>query len=203
MPDHRPPRKTDEEPVYIGLTGTMASGKGEAAKVFKNLHFSFISLSDMVREEATKRGKNKISRQEMQNLGNELREKAGADVLARRVRQKIVASKRKKWVIDGIRNPAEVRELKKLGPFYLLGIKSDLEIILKRLQARKRETDRLKKSELEKLIDREWGSGESDNGQKVRACIRMSDFIIENNRGLPELKKRCLEILQRIRAKHG
>ncbi|MCK4836695.1 MAG: AAA family ATPase [Candidatus Aminicenantes bacterium] len=196
-------QKAREEPLYVGLTGTMASGKGEIAKIFKNLNFAYISLSDIVREEAGKRGKDNMSRHDLQNLGNELRKNGGTDIIARRVRDKIIASNKKAWIIDGIRNPAEVLELKKLRPFYLIGIKSDLEIILKRIQSRKRQTDRVENSELEKLINREWGVGESSNGQRVGECIQIADFIIENNQGLNELKKKCLDIISIIEDKNA
>lgn len=203
MPERLLSGQSIEEPLYIGLTGTMASGKGETVNIFKTLDFATISLSDIVREEASKKGHHKINRQDMQDIGNELRKREGTAFLARRVREKIQSSEKKKWIIDGIRNPAEVRELKKLGSFYLIGIQSDREIILKRIQWRKRETDRISQVELENLIDREWGKGEGNNGQRVGACIKMSDYIIENNRGLADLKKKCLDILKEIGNKHG
>jgi dephospho-CoA kinase len=39
----------------IGLTGTIASGKGTLAEFLKGKGYSYFSLSDILREEATKR----------------------------------------------------------------------------------------------------------------------------------------------------
>ncbi|MCX6554444.1 MAG: AAA family ATPase [Candidatus Aminicenantes bacterium] len=42
--------------LRIGLTGRMASGKGEAVRIMKSYGFQYISLSDIVRREAAKIG---------------------------------------------------------------------------------------------------------------------------------------------------
>ena len=44
--------------------------------------------------------------------GNELREKLGADILARRILEKFDANRN--YVIDSIRNPAEVEAFRKI-----------------------------------------------------------------------------------------
>jgi dephospho-CoA kinase len=188
-------------PLYIGLTGSMGSGKGEVASCFENLHFNYISLSDIVREEIKKI--DNIDRSAIQNIGNKLREQGGPSILASRVIAKIRASGKKNWVIDGIRNPAEVQELKKLHSFYLIGIKSHMRFLLERIISRKRETDRIKISELKKTIKREWGTGEPENGQQVGKCMKMADHILENNGSLEELRTNCEKILSAIEGEHA
>lgn len=189
--------------MHIGLTGSMASGKGELAKCFKRMNFSYISLSDMVRDAARQRGIKKLTRQEMQNIGNELRHRGGPGVLAKQIREKINSGKAKTWIIDGIRNPAEVAELRELPHFYLIGITSDLEVLLKRLNSRKRKTDLASTSKMKEVIRREWGVGESEEGQQVGRCMELVDFTIENNGTLMELRKKCQEILRIIEEKNG
>jgi pantetheine-phosphate adenylyltransferase len=155
----------------------MASGKGELARFLKRLNFSYISLSDMVRETANQKGQKNISRQDMQNIGNQLRQQGGPGILAKRVREKINSTKKKTWIIDGIRNPEEVVELKKLPHFYLIGVKSDLEVLLKRLNSRNRETDQAQPSELKQVLRREWGNGEPAGGQQVGQSNGHIDII--------------------------
>ncbi|MCK4751163.1 MAG: AAA family ATPase, partial [Bacteroidales bacterium] len=82
--------------IYLGLTGRMASGKGEVVKILEGNEFKYISLSDIVREEAQKTG-NPVSRAEMQNIGNRLRQQEGPGALAKRVRQKIRQSSQRRW----------------------------------------------------------------------------------------------------------
>ena len=119
------------EKLCIGLTGRMASGKGEAVRFLQERGFAYASLSDIVRREAARSG-GTVSRGTMQDIGNRLRAEGGAGVLGRLVREQVLAAAEPRWVIDGIRNPAEVLELKKTGGFYLVGIDCDVPIILAR-----------------------------------------------------------------------
>jgi len=90
----------------IGLTGTNGAGKGEVANFLKKKGYAYYSLSDLVRQELNKEGK-ELNRNNLIKMGNKLREKFGADILARLVVKKI----RGKAVIDSIRNPKEVEYL--------------------------------------------------------------------------------------------
>lgn len=188
--------------LYIGLTGIMATGKGESAKILKKLGFNYISLSDIVRAEASKR-KTPVTREEMQDLGNALREKGGEGVLAKKVREKISETMQKKWVIDGIRNPAEVIELKKLNSFFLIGLTTPLYTIINRIKKRKRDTDTEDEIEAKKRIEREKGVGESKHGQQVGKCLHMADFTVKNNKTIKDLESNILRILNTIGEKNG
>jgi dephospho-CoA kinase len=190
-----------KEKICIGLTGRMASGKGEAIRILTHYGFHPVSLSDIVRAEAKKAGQ-EISRSQMQDIGDRLRRQGGAGVLGQRIREKIEASPVTRWVIDGIRNPAEVAELKRLARFYLVGIEADIPVILKRLQKRGRETDRLKTEELLMALEREWGIGEPDNGQQVGPCMALSDILIANNSTLKTFERKIKDVLNEIGARH-
>ena len=158
---------------HIGLTGMMASGKGEVVKVLEDLGYTYTSLSDIVREEAALTGRT-ISRSEMQDIGNRLRREGGPGILGIRVREKIEGLPEGKWVIDGIRNPHEVEELRKLNSFLLLAVLSERELILKRLQERMRDTDIAETKMLNERLDREWGVNEPEGGQQVGKCVATS-----------------------------
>ena len=190
-----------KEKNCIGLTGRMASGKGEAIRILAHYGFHAVSLSDIVRAEAKKAGR-EISRIQMQDIGDRLRRQEGAGVLGRRIREKIEASPVTRWVIDGIRNPAEIAELKRLACFYLVGIEADIPVILKRLQNRGRETDRLETKKLLMALEREWGIGEPDDGQQVGPCMALSDILIGNNSTLKTFEKKIKDVLNEIGAKH-
>ena len=68
--------------MIIGLTGKNAAGKGELAKHIQSKEFVYFSLSDVLREEATRRGLDH-SRGTLINVGNELRKKFGNGILAK------------------------------------------------------------------------------------------------------------------------
>ena len=188
--------------LYIGLTGIMATGKGESAKILKKLGFNYISLSDIVRAEASKKEK-AVTRKKMQDIGNRLREKGGEGVLGKMVREKISKSKQNKWVIDGIRNPAEVIELKKLNSFFLIGLTTPLYTIINRIKKRKRDTDTGDEIEAKKRIERERGIGELKHGQQVEKCLHMADFTVKNNKTIKDLESNILRTLNIIGEKNG
>ena len=86
-------------PRLIGLTGTNGAGKGEAAAFFMARGYAYFSLSDVIRDELRARGE-AVSRDNLIRTGNELRERFGPDVLARRTMAKVGGPA----VIDSIRN---------------------------------------------------------------------------------------------------
>lgn len=185
----------------------MGSGKGEVAKFFKAMNFASISLSDIVREEASKRLNKKksldhISRKELQDTGNQLRQEGGPGILAKLVSEKIKKSTCKEWLIDGIRNPAEIHELKKMNHFYLIGLKTDRDTIINRIKARKRKSDMTDHVELIKRMDREWGIGEPEDGQQVGKCMKLADFTVNNNKTINNLRHKILKILTHIKEKN-
>ena len=116
--------------VIIGLTEKNGAGKGEIAKHLQSRGFDYFSLSDALREEATKR-KLDHSRNNLITLWNELRKKFGSGILAARINKKINEAKGKEnndFVIDSIRNPGEIRELKRNEGFLLVGVVTDENI---------------------------------------------------------------------------
>ena len=187
--------------LRIGLTGRMASGKGEAVRILKNYGLRYISLSDIVRREAAKIHPT-LDRGQMQDLGNRLRAQGGAGVLGRMVRELIEAAEPGPWVIDGIRNPAEVMELRKMAGFFLLGIESHIDAILARLKKRGRPTDVVNEAELRAVLEREWGRSEPEDGQQVGPTMDMADFLIDNNGSLPQLEASLEALLKQIGVQH-
>ncbi|MDD4318809.1 MAG: deaminase [Candidatus Peribacteraceae bacterium] len=170
---------------HIGLTGTMGSGKGEIVKLLQQRGFTAISLSDMVRAEATKRGL-EHTRENLQNVGNDLRRTQGPGVLGKMVRES-VEREPKDWVIDGIRNPAEESELRKIPGFRLIGVTAGTDTVVLRLQARNREGSALTKEQILERLNREKGIGEPPDGQQVQRCLDRCDYLIINEGTLEAL----------------
>jgi dCMP deaminase len=181
--------------MYIGLTGYMGTGKGEIAKKLQNQGYKYISLSDMVREEADRRGINH-TRESLQEIGNELRQAQGPGVLGIRVRETIEREEGDalgtgKWIIDGIRNPQEAIEIKRIPKSKLLSVTSSLTTITSRLKTRKRPGEEgLTKDQVFERLKKESGIGEDAGGQQVQKCLEMSDFLLINEGSLTDLDKK-------------
>ncbi len=169
------------EAKLIGLTGTNASGKGEAAVFFKAHGFAYFSLSDVIRDELRHRGL-RISRDNLIRTGNELREEFGPDILARRIMEKIT----KKSIIDSIRNPHEIEYLRRQDNFLLLAIDAPLETRFARAQKRGRDESAVTLEEFAAKEDQE--KTRDSRAQQLETCMEMADHLIFNQGTLEEFQ---------------
>ncbi|MFC1616257.1 AAA family ATPase [Patescibacteria group bacterium] len=174
--------------MIIGLTGSMGSGKGEVVNFLQTKGFEYVTLSAMVREEARQRGIPE-EREQLMEVGNSMRKEFGAGVLAKKALEKVQNSDCKKWVIDGIRNPAEIEELKRGEGVHVVGINCAKEILVKRILSRNRESDPNMHMEIIRKIERELGKDEPTDGQQVGKCMEMADRVIDNEGTLEEFNQ--------------
>ena len=188
--------------MIIGLTGKNASGKGEAANYLKSKRFIYYSLSDVIREEATKR-KLEHSRDNLIKIGNELREKFAPNYLAQQINKKIKIqlknNKNPNFVIDSIRSPFEAKELMKNKNFVFIGIDSHTELRFKRLLERNRLGDAKTLEEFKKQEQRE--NLKSDTNQQLDATFGMAQKIIFNDGTLKDLHKKIDDLLADLNKK--
>ncbi len=175
--------------MIIGLTGTIASGKGVVSDYFKEKGFVYISLSNELRQIA-KEKKIELTRGNLQNLGNELRAEFGGGVLAQKAVDIIKSQKYSKVVIDGIRNPAEVKELQKLKNFFLVAVDAPLKLRFDRMVKRNRESDPISFNDFLKINKKDLGIGEKNTGQNVGKCIKLAKFVLINDKNLEEVHKK-------------
>ena len=184
----------------MGLTGKNAAGKGEAADYLKSKKFIYYSLSDVIREEATKRNL-EHSRDNLIELGNELREKFGPNYLAQKISEKIkqqlIKNKNQNFVIDSIRNPNEAKELMKNKKFILIGIDAPVELRFKRLLERNRLGDAKTLNEFKQQEQRE--NLKSDTNQQLDATFGMAQNIVSNDSSLEELHKKIDNLLLELK----
>src|SRR3989338_6469212 len=124
--------------MIIGLTGLNGAGKGEAAEFLKKRGFQYYSLSDVIREQLEREGK-PVTRQNLIECGNSLRQQYGASVLADRILKRLDPDKN--YVVDSFRNPNEVAAFRSKKDFGLLKITADAEIRFERIRQRAREND--------------------------------------------------------------
>jgi dephospho-CoA kinase len=172
--------------MIIGLTGKNAAGKGEIANYLKTKGFVYYSLSDVIREEATERGL-EHSRDNLIRLGTELREKHGHAILAERINYKIRKLQNQDVVVDSIRNPGEIEELRKNKGFILIAIHTDPKIRFQRLLKRGRAGDSKTLQEFMEHENKE--NNDKGAGQQLDKCIEMADAMITSNGTIEEANK--------------
>lgn len=169
----------DNDTIIIGLTGPFGSGCTYVAHEFiEKFGYEYLCLSDVLREEFNKHGESDVSiRNNLQEFGDELREKNGADYLAKCIAEKINSKPTtKKWIVDSIRNTHEIEFLRKLpGKFYLMAIWADKNIRWERVSSKynddKREFDKDDKRDSDEKME---------TGQQVSLCYQMADVVVLN-----------------------
>ncbi|PIN80258.1 hypothetical protein COV11_04385 [Candidatus Woesearchaeota archaeon CG10_big_fil_rev_8_21_14_0_10_30_7] len=184
--------------VLIGLTSFNGGGKDVISEYLKkNKGFASISLSDMLREECKKRGL-ALTRDNLIDMGNELRDKHGLGVLGKLALEKVKLGDN--IVITSFRHPNEVFELKKHSEFVLVKVLADQKIRFERIKARNREEDPKTFEEFQKLDLKEVNTSDPHK-QKIDQCVALADFSIINEGSFEDLHEKIEELLKNVEAK--
>jgi dCMP deaminase len=179
--------------MLIGLTGRNGAGKGEVARYLQKKSFYYYSLSDAIREEIRARGE-EPTRDRLIVVGNELRQKYGPHILAERTLAKIEDDKH--YVIDSIRNPAEVTAFREAKNFKLIRIDAPADQRFQRILKRQRESD---PATLEEFIALETRESEGDKtSQNLVKVELMADYTVINDGPLEKLYSQIDELLLKL-----
>jgi dephospho-CoA kinase len=126
------------------------------------------------------------TRQNLINLGNELRHVYGADVLADRVVQKVVSHQN--YVIDSIRHPSEVERLARVADhhFILVAIEAPATIRYDYLKQRGRLGDNSSTHSMEQFlhIEKQERANPDAFGQQVEKAMSMAHYVLYNDGSL-------------------
>tara|TARA_Y100000996_G_scaffold164415_1_gene127741 strand:+ start:420 stop:1016 length:597 start_codon:yes stop_codon:yes gene_type:complete len=183
--------------IVFGLTGKNASGKGTVAEILKKKNFTYHSLSDSLRDEL-KSLKKEETRENLIDIGNELREKGGPGVLADKLMPKL--NSENNHIVDSIRNPLEVISLRKetlLRRFFLISVDANSKLRYDRLCSRGRIGDT---DSWEKFVEQEKKEENNDdpNKQQLSRTMEMADFSIDNSGTLEELEAQVNRIISSL-----
>ncbi len=188
-------------PHIIGLTGSFGSGCSYIAKnILKSEpnNYRFLSLSDVLGEmykEATGKDPKEVDRRELQDFGDKTRDEKGRGHFADEIVSQIKKDSKPedKWVVDSIRNPAEIRALREYSRnFYLFGIYADKE----RRWGRVKEKYDSNRKAFEEDDKRDKGEDTPEHGQNVSDCFSESDIVAVNDDDFEEVGNEGFEKLK-------
>ena len=179
--------------VVVGVVGPIASGKGELVKTLETKDFARYSLSERIREELVKQGFEE-TRENLQDMGDKLRQRYGDDALVLSTLEKVSKSG-KRVVIESIRNPAEIVSLRQYLDAFILGISASQEKRFEHILARGRDGDPETWEEFKALDDREIAI-QAESSQQVEKCLKMADRVIQNEGTLEDLRESIEGVLQ-------
>ena len=157
--------------MRVGVAGLNAAGKGEVVRLLERRSFYRASLSDVIRADLAREGK-EPTRENMIQRGRALRERFGPAVLAERAQRALPSDRN--HVIDSIRHPAEVEALRAGGDFLLLWVEAPPRVRFERSRAR----------------------GRAGDGEDFARFEELADLVIPNDGSLEELGAKLEEALR-------
>lgn len=170
--------------TIIGLVGPMGSGKGTIADYLQGKGFKYTSLSDRIREELKRQGKLE-TRENLQDVGDDLRKRKGSGVLAKMTAKKYKGEK--KLVIDSIRNPEEIGVLKEQFNAVIIAVTASRRKRFELIKGRGRKGDVQTWEEFLQKDKREFDKKADSHQIQIAKCIDMADYKIENEGTKEEL----------------
>lgn len=170
----------------IGVTGLPGSGKSIVARIAKSMGFDVIRMGDIIRDEALKRETS------VGETAVKLRVEYGKYVVAERcidTINQLKTSGNQKFIIEGIRSPAEVNIFKKnFRNFKVIAIHSSPKTRFLRLKKRQRSDDFAQFNEFNKRDKRELNFG-------IGAVIATANYMIVNEGPIRKFKNSTKSIL--------
>ena len=170
--------------MILGLTGKIGAGKGEVARFLQEAGFQYHSLSDILREEIRKQGY-EVTRGRLIEMGTRLRRENGLGALAELALKKLASDQN--YVVDSIRNPEEVKVLRRRSDFRLIDVTAPRKMRFLRVKARWRENDPTTFKDFVETEEREFKS-KDPAAQQLLVTAKMADKILHNEGSLEKLK---------------
>lgn len=168
----------------IGIGGTDGSGKDTVGEMLAERHgWLFISIADILREEAQKRGA-ALRRSTLRAISTEWRRQYGLGVLVDKAMEhyKPVQSKYKGLVIASLRNPGEADEVHRLGG-KVAWVDADPKVRYQRVTSRQRGAE--DEVNFEEFLAEEKAQMEHHKGDhhtlNLLSVKEKADIFIENN----------------------
>lgn len=193
--------KLPEFENILGIVGGAGSGKDTVAEIFQRNGFSYISSSDLVREEISRRGLT-TSRTLQTQVANELRQDKGVGYWVDLSLQKSDTASRN-VVISGLYSPGEglyvTNELSGKIVAVVTDDEDEVRVRFDRVTRRKSGArDALSFDEFMQANNRE-NSGVYEHETNLKRLIGQASFIIYNTRDLDYLKQQTLAIINEVK----
>lgn len=181
--------------MIIWLTGRIAAWKWTVVELLLKKWFKYFTMSQAIREEVSLRGLD-MTRENITFVANYQRKKFWSGYWVKKILSQLDLTKN--YIIDGVRNPGEVTELKNYKDFFLISIDADQKIRFQRVLERSKESDSKTWEWFIAVENKESWIWEEETWQQVTKAMEMADYQILNNWTLEELSKNINNIIDNI-----
>jgi dCMP deaminase len=177
--------------MIIGVTGLNCAGKDTVAELLKEKNFYHISFSDILRNILKKR-KKEITRENLIELGNELREKYSPSILAKIALRQMKQGEN--YVFSSIRNMGELELLQERDDFLLVNVTAPLNVRFERMKKRSTEQDPTTFEEFKRLEQNE--RSEDKHKQQLHKITAAAKVTIVNDKEIDALRKKVDKLVE-------
>ena len=174
----------------MGISGMPGSGKSIVSEIAEEKGAIIVSMGDIVREEAKKRGES--SKETAKNLRKEYGEYIVSELTIKKIKKLQEEGVENLIIVEGIRSHHEVEMFKEnFENFLILSIAANPKLRFERLKNRMREDDCQDYAGFEKRDYTELGFG-------IGTVIALSDKIIINESDLESFNEKINEFLEEL-----
>jgi cytidylate kinase len=180
----------------IGLSGTNGSGKDTVGNIIAELYsYLFISVTDLLRDEAKKRGV-PAERGELRQISAEWRRESGLGVLVDKAveQYKSTGNEYKGVVMASLRNPGEVDRIHELGGINIW-LDADSKVRYQRIRSANRGREEDDKT-YEQFLSEESAEMQASGDEatlNMSGVKAKSDIMIENDKNNIESLKEIIK----------
>lgn len=176
----------DRNGLILGVTGSFGSGCSTLAKALGGFNYQRVSISAEVRSELqARRAKGEDTqpstkgqdRKLLQDIGNELRKKLGADYWVKEAIRKADENLNGLAIFDGIRNSKELECLRNTFPnFLLITVWCPQKLRFERVKSEYNGDWAAFEDD-----DKRDGNEDAEYGQQVQLCVDKADIVLRND----------------------
>ncbi|WP_456474681.1 AAA family ATPase [Candidatus Pyrohabitans sp.] len=178
--------------VVIGVMGKIGSGKSEASRyIAKKYNGRIFRFSDILKD-ILQRLHMELRRENFIALGSALRREFGDGVIARALKQDILASDAQVVVVDGVRYPEEVEMIRSFENSVLVYIHAFSEVRYQRA------VERGEKGEAAMGYEEFLKNDSAETEKRIDELVKLADYRIDNNGTLEELYAALERVLDEL-----
>lgn len=184
--------------LVIVITGTMTSGKGALSFFLINRGFKFIRHTQPILDYGLKRKLDMSNRTNWIKSSIEMKKTKGMDILSKLTSKEITEGER--YVVSPVRYPSDIKYYKEHYNALILYIDSPFKDRYKRTLMKEIQKP-ISMAEFKLKDSEEWDPAGKDSEFKpnIKACKRLSDEIIINDKSLNELNTKLEKILRKYK----
>lgn len=181
--------------LILGFVGLMASGKGTCCQYLADRYGARSHRFSTILRDMLNRVYLPQTRDNLQQVSSALRATFGDDLLATTIAKDVAADPGALVTVDGVRRPPDIKFLRRLDGFWLVGVIADERTRYERSTQRNENPDDEHKTFADFARD-----GQQEAERQIVEVMASADFTLDNNGTFEELHRQLDAMLKKLGA---